>query len=102
MPTYDLVYLMTQFGKLFPEIALDRDNVLYRTSTKQPNTLSVEFRDKSKPTMIFVYNDRNNYKLMSKTCYDKEEEALLKLRNELTKTQKYLRSERRSKTNGKA
>lgn len=102
MPVYDLVYLMTQFGKLFPEIALDRDNVLYRTSSKQPNTLSIEFRDKSKPTMIFVYNDRNNYKLMSKLCYDEEEKALLKLRNELTKVQKTLRSERRSKTNGKA
>jgi exonuclease I len=97
MPTYDLVYLMTQFGKLFPEIALDRKNVLYRTSSKQLNTLSVEFRDKSKPTMIFVYNDRNNYKLMSKACYDEEEEAILKLRTELTKVQKTLRDERRKK-----
>ena len=102
MPTYDLVYMMTQFGKLFPEIAYDRENILYRTSSKQPNTLTVEFRDKSRPAMIFVYNDRNNYKLMSKICYDEEEKSLLKLRTELTKVQKTLRSERRSKTNGKA
>ena len=102
MPTYDLAYLITQFHKLFPEVVTDKDNILYRTSTKHPNTLYVDFKNDPKPTMVFVYIDREKFKYMTKKCHDEEEKALLTMRTELTKLQKTLRSERRSKTNGKA
>lgn len=97
MATYDYKYLVTQCKRLFSDILPEDHDILYKNYSKQPNTLHIIFKDNFRPEMIFVYNDMSNYKLMSKACYDEEEDAILKLRTELTKVQKTLRGERRKK-----
>ena len=97
MPTYDSKYLIARFNEIFPTL-VSLDNIpTYRVSSKQPNTLQIIFEHSGGQKLIFVYNDRRNFKLMSEQCFDEEEEALIKLRRELTNVQSILKNERRNK-----
>lgn len=97
MTTYDYKYLISRFNELFPTLVSKYNVPTYKTSSKQPNTLQIIFEHSGGQKLIFVYNDRHNFKLMSEECFNEEEDAILKLRTELTKVQKTLRDERRKK-----
>lgn len=98
MPIYDIKYLVSECNKSFPEIFESQNDVIYKASNKQPNTLHIFFKGSDRPEMIFVYNGIGDFKLMTAKCYIKENKSLMDIRSKLSNTQITLRNERRKKS----
>ena len=60
------------------------------------NTIRVCFKHHTSPDMIFTFEDRNNYKLMTASMYEKECRSIEGLRSELTASEQKFKNFKRS------
>lgn len=90
---HTLTELVSTFGRLFPSLS---ENVLYYL--EGPNTIRIhpESETTRDRDLIFVYDGRLDYKLLTFTCYQREEKDILNLRNELSTIQTNFKNYKRS------
>lgn len=70
------------------------DEISYKFEA--PNTIRVCFEHHTSPDMIFVFESRTNYKLMTASMYETENKAIEELRKQLTISDNNLKNFKRS------
>ena len=70
------------------------DEISYKFEA--PNTIRVCFKHHTSPDLIFAFEDRNNYKLMTASMYEKECKSIEELRSELSTSEQKFKNFKRS------
>jgi hypothetical protein len=94
MTSHPLSSLINAFCDIFLSHCDKSDDFLYFYDS--PNTIKVEPIDKSRQTLIFTYNSRDDWKVSTVKCANREDKAIQDLRKELTAQQTKMINYRRS------
>ena len=94
MAHHPLRSLISAFCDIYLSHCDESDDFLYFFDST--NTIRCEPKDKTRPTLIFTYNSRDDWKISTLRCANREDKALIELRNELTTQQNKFKDFKRS------
>lgn len=86
-------WIFEQFCNMFPQYG-SSENITYYP--RGNNTIKVEFKNPNFTTLIFSYNNKRDWKLITECMYNEEEKAVETLRNELSICQTNFKNYKRS------
>lgn len=88
-------WIFEQFCTMFPQYG-SSENIVYRILGS--NTIKIEFKNPIYPVLIFSYNHKHDWKLVTERKYNEEEKSIEELRTALSNQQTLNRNIRRSKS----